>query len=99
MPDSARLAYARWLKLLRLHPHVLLTPTTEIDRMWHDHMTASDRYEADCRAMVGYVPEHDDRPTPAERDRGYAALRSLWRDTFGEELAGSPALCDKRPYA
>lgn len=98
MTFGGSLAYTRWLELARLYPRFALTPTREIDRVWHEHMTDPAQYAADCLRFAGYVPEHNERPSVRERRKGFSRLRRLWKLHFNEQLTGAPAVCDKRAH-
>lgn len=88
-------AYGKWLLLNRLHPNVSLTPTVEIDRLWHAHMRDKPAYAEDCMRLVGYIPRHNENPAEADQRAGFERLQKLWSEQFGEALHGEPAVCDR----
>ena len=59
--------------LMRRHPMVFLTPTYDVDLIWHTHMAYPRQYHLDCLSLVGRVVGHDDTDT----DRGEGS--KLWK--------------------
>jgi hypothetical protein len=45
--------YKLFLVLVYLHPHTLLVPTQEIDRVWHCHILHTRKYFEDCQMLFG----------------------------------------------
>jgi hypothetical protein len=51
--------YMMFLLLIQCYPHIRLTPTWEIDRVWYQHIQSdTDRYERDCQMLFGCMAHH-----------------------------------------
>ncbi len=82
--------YRRFLALVAEHQDMTLSPTQEIDEMWHLHMLHPVAYHRDCMAFLGYLLDHDAGfgAKDEERPELYAYFNStgdLWRNAFGRE--------------
>jgi hypothetical protein len=89
--STAARDYRRWLALRRAFPHLSIAPTVNIDRMWHAHILDTRTYERDCARVFGQFLHHTPfRGKPADFKR----TQSLWRRYFGEDIEGTPAVCD-----
>ncbi|AKP72715.2 hypothetical protein Psal006b_00584 [Piscirickettsia salmonis] len=83
--------YKRFLYLLvKYRGKKSLVPTKEIDEFWHNHILYTERYMADCQALVGgYIhhhpadPEHDDLDALAN---AFEVTQELYLKEFGEPL-------------
>ncbi|MGJ3494832.1 hypothetical protein PsalN5692_00666 [Piscirickettsia salmonis] len=82
--------YKRYLWLRVKFPDAVLVPTKEIDEFWHNHILYTERYMANCQALVGgYIhhhpadPEHDDLDALAN---AFEVTQELYLKEFGEPL-------------
>ncbi|CAI5948532.1 unnamed protein product [Closterium sp. NIES-65] len=59
--------YRMFLCLFKSNPATPLTPTCDIDLIWHAHMMCARAYATDCHHLVGRLIAHHDSlsPTPA----------------------------------
>ncbi|CAI7741642.1 unnamed protein product [Closterium sp. NIES-53] len=59
--------YRMFLCLLKANPATPLTPTCDIDLIWHAHMMCARAYALDCHHLAGRLIAHADplSPTPA----------------------------------
>src|SRR4051812_20170867 len=69
---AARENYARWLALKACYPRIVLSPTSEIDAVWHAHILHTKKYMQDCARLFGGYLHH----TPRGRVSTAAARRT-----------------------
>ncbi len=50
--------YKMFLYLIYLYPNSSITPTPEIDRVWHQHILDTRKYARDCQWLFGYFVHH-----------------------------------------
>lgn len=90
------LRYRRFLALITMHPEAIVSPTRDIDEMWHLHMLSPRAYHEDCMRLFAEILDHDGGfgALPEEE----AALREafertaqLWQRAFGEPYAAGDA--------
>lgn len=78
--------YLRFLTLHQRHPEEPLSPTLDIDAVWHLHMLDPVCYEADCRHLFGTVFGH--KPAWAYSPEEMIAIgqrtAQFWNDAYGE---------------
>src|SRR5690348_7156830 len=51
--------YVNFLVLNKKYPEAALSPTYDIDEMWHLHMLCPRNYYADCMNYFGYILDHN----------------------------------------
>lgn len=61
--EEARVAcavqeYKQFLALMLWYPEANLTPSDDIDDVWHTHVLNTARYQADCQAIFGCFQHH-----------------------------------------
>lgn len=82
--------YQRFLFLMRKYPGEPLSPTTDIDLIWHEHILDSKPYFQDTARIYGHYLHHEPGRTPGERtpdlEKSFLRTCELYRKEFGEEL-------------
>ncbi|WP_462163329.1 glycine-rich domain-containing protein-like [Pseudoalteromonas xiamenensis] len=87
--------YIKWLTLKKENPTLRLIPTLDIDMVWHIHLSNTSKYRSFCESFFGFTLSHTPRTSKDfDFDKTFNETRCLWLKTFGEELVGSPSLCD-----
>ena len=98
----AELDYRRFLTLRLVHSEETLVPTGSIDEFWHTHILDTRAYALDCDAVFGGFMDHDpDFGTNSDeeaRENGeaFAVTQRLYREMFGEEMAGQRHRCSSK---
>lgn len=77
--------YNKFLKLLEQYPDATLSPTLDIDLVWHTHQCSASRYESDTRTLVGRFLDHNDKLGSSVLNRALEKTARLWRVRFGHE--------------
>src|SRR6478672_10739802 len=76
------------------HPDRPLTPTRDIDQIWHLHMLHPRAYHQDCEAILGEVLDHDGGFGAGDEEpellRLFEETAGLWEAKFGEPYVGEP---------
>ena len=89
--------YEKFLTLVQRYPDTLVSPSRDIDEMWHLHMLHPIAYYHDCMANFGEILDHDGGfGSASEEEWGelisiFDATAELWRREFGEEYAPAEA--------
>jgi hypothetical protein len=86
--------YERWLLLAQGHPGRPLSPTRDIDVMWHLHMLSPRAYWQDCMRLFGRILDHDGGfgrtdDEAVELQRIFGETAALWQDAYGEPYVES----------
>lgn len=72
--------YRDFLTLKAAHPDRLISPTKLADLVWHEHITHTRKYMADCDMLFGAYLHH----TPMQQtDAEVAEICGLYTKTFG----------------
>lgn len=58
-------AYAAYIDFLKAVAHKDLSPTVDVDAIWHCHLLYSKRYRDDCNTLVGRFIDHEPKPGQA----------------------------------
>jgi Glycine-rich domain-containing protein-like len=83
--------YKMFLHLQFLFPDAELTPTKEIDEVWHAHILADTRkYFQDCENLYGYILHHRSNEMPQQN----SDVASVQTQTLFEEFFGIGVLSD-----
>ncbi len=92
--DEARVAralheYKQFLALMQWYPEAALTPSEDIDDVWHTHVLNTARYQADCETIFGCFQHHSPTSGTSEEvhdqhltDRD--ETQQLFEEAFGE---------------
>ena len=88
--------YRRFLRLIALNPREIVSPTRDIDEMWHLHMLSPVSYADDCNRIFGEIIDHDGGfgATAEEEPILRAAFNrtaELWELAYGECYAAGDA--------
>ena len=97
--DWAEDQYKKWLFLRRKHENQLLSPNSEIDRFWHEHILDTRAYFRDTARIFGYYQHHFPY-FGARGDADLADLRAVWANTcrhFRREFGAYPTQFADRP--
>lgn len=95
----------RYEKLFRLFGKgSSIVPTKEIDSVWHLHMLDPVSYYEDCMGCHGKIIGHNPALKGSQEEKGklqsmFFITSDLWKETYGEEYAGSAADCDGPDHA
>jgi hypothetical protein len=88
--DHAIEDYRRFLFLLRKYAGEALSPTLDIDLLWHEHILDTQPYFEDTARIFGRYIHHEPGRTPGERSpdlqRSFRRTCELYRQEFGEDL-------------
>src|SRR5207302_10867328 len=57
--ESAVRRYHMWLYLVRKYPEAQVSPSRDIDEIWHLHMLHPRAYFEDCMRIFGEILDHD----------------------------------------
>merc|ERR1712083_278747 len=69
-------------------PRTYLSPSKDVDMVWHEHIADTENYAADCKRMFGHFVHHrpgrvgSDQNDPAD---GYDDTKRLYVNRFGVE--------------
>ena len=77
--------YTNFLTLMRQYPGEILSPTLDIDLVWHTHQCSASRYEMDCLSIVGRFIDHNDKLGSAVLNPAMDKTARLWRVRFGHD--------------
>jgi hypothetical protein len=101
LPDAeiveAAARYEKFLTLVQRYPDTLVSPSRDIDEMWHLHMLHPVAYYHDCMTNFGEILDHDGGfGSASEEEWGelisiFEATAVLWQREFGEEYAPADA--------
>ena len=97
--DHAIGDYRRFLFLLRKYEGGALSPTLDIDLLWHEHILDTKPYFQDTAKIFGYYLHHEPgrEPTGArtpDLEKSFRRTCELYRQEFGQNLQtffGQPA--------
>lgn len=87
--------YKRFLLLIKMNPGKFLTPTYDIDLIWHTHMRYASHYKEDMEQLLGYVLDHDDKDSDrsdgSKLSNGWALTDELWKSSYGhgQKISGT----------
>lgn len=90
--------YEKWLLINKMCPGDRLTPTVEIDEIWHRRLSNPTAYIRECLAVAGFPLIHDLNCDRRGIFEGFDRLRTLWAFHHNEELLGMPANCTRAPH-
>lgn len=81
--------YRQFLVLMLEFPGRSLVPSEDIDKVWHQHIEWTERYEQDCHRIFGRLQHHypcfEMGPERAVRQRSNReATIALFKERFGE---------------
>lgn len=79
--QNAMTRYKKWLRLLSLYPSYFLSPTLDIDLIWHTHQL-SHVYYTDCYLILGRFLDHDDRVEKGDLKLAFQKTTDLWRKQY-----------------
>jgi len=77
--------YKKFLYLAKKYPQVPLTPTYDIDEMWHLHMLHPQQYYNDCFKLFGQIMGHETSGTKEQLANYSDQTEKIWKEEFGEE--------------
>ena len=84
--------YVRFLILCAKHPNRPLSPTKDIDLVWHLHMLSPRGYVRDCEMIFGEVLDHDGGFGAGDEEpelrRVFAETADLWALEYAEPYVG-----------
>jgi len=102
LPESvtkeAERRYRMFLALVQKYPDEVVSPSKDIDEMWHIHMLHPSAYYEDCISNFGYILDHDGGYGSASAEEWEDLLRifdrtaALWKKEFGEEYGGDTGI-------
>lgn len=87
---KAELGYRRFMTMAKEYPRSAISPTSDIDEMWHAHILHTKDYGRDCMSYLGHFMHHEPfgetKPSPE-----FDNTAALYLDLFGEEYAANGA--------
>lgn len=83
--------YKKFLSLAKSYMEEPLSPTKDIDEMWHLHMLRPLKYFFDCQSNFGELMDHDGGfgnvdDEKAELEKIYKNTSELWEKEYGESF-------------
>lgn len=85
-------AHDRYLLFLDLHKKAergtLLVPMSDINIIWHAHLSCSYEYKLDCMSVLGWVLDHDTVGVEERRNRRTAAILAAAARTADSRSSG-----------
>ncbi|MEM7554214.1 MAG: glycine-rich domain-containing protein-like [Cyanobacteria bacterium P01_A01_bin.84] len=78
--------YRRFLYLQFLFPEINLSPTKEIDEVWHAHILLdTQRYMQDCLNLYGYILHHrtNNSTNISSHQKTFEQTKNLFEEVFG----------------
>jgi hypothetical protein len=88
--DHAISDYRRFLFLMRKYEGEALSPTLDIDLIWHEHILDTKPYFDDTAKIFGRYVHHEPGRTPGTRspdlEASYRRTCELYQQEFGEKL-------------
>ena len=85
---ESRLRYSRFFKLASDLYGGMLTPTLDIDLIWHTHQLSMAYYFQDClESPRNCVVDHDDKVDQVRLNNNFENTSRVYRDKFGEEYS------------
>ncbi|KAI0547074.1 hypothetical protein F4679DRAFT_586975 [Xylaria curta] len=83
---SAIRRYEMFFTLIAEHPGKPLSPTPDIDLIWHTHQLSPNRYGLySAMKANGKFINHNDNMAKGALDRAFMSTKTLFRDRFGSE--------------
>lgn len=95
--------YLAFLYLVQSYPNHPLTPTWEVDQVWHYHILDTHKYAEDCQQLFGHFIHHFPyfgARSDIDRQhwhRAYALTRQLLRQHCRLDLAAGTVAADCEP--
>lgn len=76
--------YKQFLTLCFKYPEKQVVPPKLADFVWHEHITDTRKYEADCNQLFGKFMHHV--PTKESSTNAYEETKSLYQQEFSVNL-------------
>lgn len=93
--------YRRWLWLNAVYGADRLSPSQDVDSVWHMHILDTRKYAEDCAVMFNGLFLHHNpyagwESTEAEEahQKRYQRTKQLYAEHFDDSLEGDTGLCD-----
>lgn len=85
--DAAVEQYKNFLWLHLKYPDAVLSPSLDIDLVWHEHILSTKFYLKDCEEIYGYFLHHapQDVGEPLNEE-AFALMKSLYKKETGKDL-------------
>lgn len=80
---NATTRYQLWLILLGSNPDLFLSPTLDIDLLWHTHQL-SQYYYTDCNLILGKFLDHDDKVEKGDLKDAFQRTADVWMTRYGQ---------------
>ncbi|KIJ63482.1 hypothetical protein HYDPIDRAFT_168332 [Hydnomerulius pinastri MD-312] len=75
--------YHGFLDLMADSPGSFFVPTLDIDLAWHTHQLMGERYQTDCKSLVGRYVDHDDKVEEDHLATAFDVTCRAWDDRYG----------------
>lgn len=92
--------YRRWLWLNAVYDDVNLSPSKDVDQVWHMHILDTRKYADDCARLFGGRFLHhnpyagwESEESELEHQANYRRTKRLFTEHFGMEFIGDEGLC------
>lgn len=80
---NATTRYRLWLVILGSNPDLFLSPTLDIDLLWHTHQL-SQYYYTDCNLILGKFLDHDDKVEKGDLKDAFQRTADVWMMRYGQ---------------
>ncbi|KAI9572327.1 hypothetical protein HD554DRAFT_1671379 [Boletus coccyginus] len=74
--------YHAYLNLIAGSPGSFFVPTLDIDLAWHTHQLMADRYQYDCKRLMGQYVDHDDKVGENHLATAFDITCRAWIDRY-----------------
>lgn len=103
--DADRLAtaereYRRYLLLCKVYPGSRISPSSDVDQVWHAHILHTQQYANDSNRYFGFYLHHEPFSGGSEAARPKNDIARLYAEQFGEPYmgVGMAECCDCDPH-
>lgn len=82
--ERAEALYRQYLTLCHKYPEMQVVPPKLADKVWHEHITNTRKYAADCDALFGMFIHHQPGRPNAEAE--FEKTKELYQQEFDVDL-------------
>jgi len=82
--ERAESLYRQYLTLCHKYPNIKVVPPKLADKVWHEHITNTRKYAADCDALFGMFIHHQPGRPNAESE--FEQTKELYQKEFNIDL-------------
>jgi hypothetical protein len=85
---NAELEYRRYLLLCRTYVGSRVSPSHDVDQVWHAHILHTQQYANDCNRFFGYFLHHEPFSGDSSEPRPKNNIARFYVELFGEPYMG-----------